>query len=90
MANANYCLFSAVPTQYGSATINAWGGPGYRTVNMSAYDFQTYLPTPNHPGALLLSLLFIRNQLVDFFLKSSLKFVGEALWHISISFASGS
>ena len=49
--NTKHSLFSAVPTQYNSTTISAWGGPGYGTVSMSAYDFQTYLPTPNHPGA---------------------------------------
>ena len=42
--------FAAVPTQYGSQTINAWGGPGFDTVSMTAYDFISYLPTPDHPG----------------------------------------
>ncbi len=53
---------------YGSSPIQAWGGPGKGTVEMQANDYDTYLPTPNHPG-FHLNLLARRKISLNSFLK---------------------
>lgn len=41
--------FSAIPYVYGDELVTAWGGPGKRTKEIPASDWQAYLPEADHP-----------------------------------------